>query len=199
MKFCLQSSGILSDSFKLSKFIQDLQLGFKLLILLILGFTAKAQMESPVFSESTKIAKVESLNPAIVRSRYAHIELDQLKNSELMPELGAELEELHLNLFDNFDLIAIMKQFKLNDLGGFSWYGDVQGEEESQVTIVVRDGTMAGSILTSRIHCQIRCVKEGLHVIEELDKAFSKDGCKTMPVSLDDLSFLSIQRLSSYP
>ena len=89
-------------------------------------------------------------------------------------------ERLRLDLFP--DLVLEGRQIRRHDLarGGFAWTGEVVADwngqpRHGQVTLIVRDGRLYGSIRVTGHNLQIRPQASGHHLVYEIDPALFED------------------------
>ena len=182
--------------FNLVKKIADPKLrrwGVLIQIIIIVACSHLYAQESPsVFSEITQEENMNDITDEVVRSRYVRLAVDLFREFTFASEFEDELKELRLNFFDDTELVAVNDSIEPNDLGGFTWNGRVKGEKESVVTLVVRDGVIAGNILTGNTRYQIRYAGNGDHLVEEVDTAYSLPECGTTPVALEALTISDV-------
>ena len=72
---------------------------------------------------------------------------------------------------------------EFNGSGSYTWIGYLDGIEQSQVTLVVKDEVMSGNITLSDVFYQVRYMGDGVHAIYRIDQsAFPSE---KEPVSMD--------------
>ena len=100
-----------------------------------------------------------SADRATVRERAVTIDVERLR---AMPD------RLTLNLFDDACLVAVRRG---GDVAGPVpvWNGSVEGVEGSQVTIVLNDNVVSGSVATPSQSFQIELVADAMHRVREVD------------------------------
>jgi hypothetical protein len=63
----------------------------------------------------------------------------------------------------------------------FTWFGHVDGVEDSLVTLVVENGVVAGDIRVHEAYYQVRYAGEGTHVVYQVDpNAFPRESPPVM-------------------
>ncbi len=110
----------------------------------------------------------------VLRSRLVEVDFDRL------PGEGA----LVLNLFDDVILTALPERVTANPPHGFAWSGRIAGASLSQVTLVVRDGILAGNVAVTGAFYQVRPVGDGVHVVRQIDQSAFPDEMEPIPVEL---------------
>src|SRR5262249_19230317 len=124
-------------------------------------------------------------DPTIVRSSQVSINLASLDGGARVPGVrGGGATTLTLNLFPGVTLTAVRDSLEPTSSGqGFVWLGHVQGAPQSQVTLVVENGVVAGNIRSNQAYYQIRYVGGGQHAIYEIDPlAFPEETHARLPV-----------------
>jgi hypothetical protein len=120
-----------------------------------------------LFTETNSKPSVNSATGAtIIRTRIVEV------NFPLLSGTGgpASVKTLTLNLFPDVSLTAVLDRVDTQP-NGFTWIGHVDGTSNSQVTLVVQDKVMAGSItLTDKIY-QVRYAGNGVHAIQQINQA----------------------------
>ncbi len=131
----------------------------------------------------------EQTMPASQRERTVVVRLELLEDPEGGPDdSGPEL--LRFELFPDLTLEAqLTRRFTL-PRGGFAWTGEVAaglgGEAQpGQVTLIVRDGRLYGSLRVLGHNLQIRPYEGGEHVVFEIDsQQMADDADDFIPVDL---------------
>ena len=103
----------------------------------------------------------EEQDPTIVRSR------DVLVNFVLL----SEADFVTLNMFDDVYLIAVKDRLERRSATDYTWFGTIAGMEQSQVILVVENGSMAGNITVDGQIYQVRNKGGEIHVIREIDQS----------------------------
>jgi len=108
--------------------------------------------------------------PTVLRSRYVDISLDLLLGEDGAPrELDGN--PITLNFFVGTALGAVLDRVEPGYGGGFVWTGRVQGEPLSLVTLAVKDGVMAGTVLLPGGVFEISYAGNGMHAVSEIDQS----------------------------
>lgn len=156
--------------------------GNLVLVLLALG-VALVGSESALIAAPPELFSPAGSEPAVdgaagrgvVRSRFVEV--------SFAPFSAAEVDSLILNLFDDVVLTAEAERVTSQPGGGLAWSGHVAGVDLSQVTLVVRDGVLAGNVSLPGVFYQVRPAGNGVHVVREIDQsAFPPE---MEPVSVD--------------
>lgn len=80
-------------------------------------------------------------------------------------------KELQLNLFPDVDLPVTFSDLHGNGSGSMTWTGKVEGNTDSLILLVVKDGVMTGNITVGKAQYQIRYIGGGLHEVNEIDQS----------------------------
>lgn len=89
---------------------------------------------------------------------------------------------LVLNLFDDVTVTATRERWEQRPGNNFSWLGKVEGFADSQVTLVVENGVVAGTIRVRGAFYSVRATSSGSHVIYEIDPlAFPREASPVLP------------------
>ncbi|HSJ56439.1 MAG TPA: M12 family metallo-peptidase [Anaerolineae bacterium] len=109
-----------------------------------------------------------------------------LIDSSLLPADPARASEwLTLNLFD--DAVFNVARDGLESSGrGYVWRGQVEGLELGQVVLLVVDGRVTGNVVTPHAFYQVRHVRDGWHVVREVDQSAFPPEADPVPVDLPD-------------
>jgi len=87
----------------------------------------------------------------------------------------ADSQRVAINLFDHLDVVAVLTQIKSTSRESVTWVGEIEGDADSQVTIVVRNNVLQGNIQSSDGIYQIRYVAPSaggsVHALREIDPA----------------------------
>lgn len=117
----------------------------------------------------------ESMAKRAVRYRFVDISPQFIDGSAVPANLV-------LNLFDDVTVTAIRERWEQRPGNNFSWLGKVDGVVESQVTLVVENGFMAGTIRLRDAFYSVRSTSSGSHVIYEIDPlAFPREASPVLP------------------
>ncbi len=90
---------------------------------------------------------------------------------------------MELNLFDDVSFSAVFDRVELNRSGSYSWIGQVEGVEHSQVVLVVKERVMMGSIELPEASYEIRYESKGVHKVYEIDTSALPPGGE--PIEVD--------------
>jgi uncharacterized integral membrane protein len=104
----------------------------------------------------------EKKDPAIIRSRYVHVNFDLIKGKET---------QIVLNLFSDASFNVIKDRVEDRSANKYTWFGHAEGKNSSQVILVVEDGNLAGNILITNELYQIRPIGNGIHAIYKIDQS----------------------------
>jgi len=128
--------------------------------------------------------KQEVKDPTVIRPRRVHINLELLSKGDKAPRKKTDINNsLTLNLFDDVVFEAILDRLEFNGSGSYTWIGHLNGIEQSQVTLVVKDEVMSGNITLSDVFYQVRYKGDGVHAIYRIDQsAFPSE---KRPISID--------------
>jgi hypothetical protein len=112
-------------------------------------------------------------DPTVIRSRLVTVDLAQL---------GAA-DRLVLNFFADAVYTAALDRVESSSLGAFSWVGNLEGVEFSQVILTVKDGVMVGNVVAPGMFYQVRYVGDGVHAVREADQATFPPEAEPIPVA----------------
>ena len=141
----------------------------------------QASAQTGLFSDTTRQPSPRTAQAGdhiVVRARYVEVNLGLIDGTPRAPgSRGGAGETLTLNLFPNqaalfpeVTLTAVRTQIEASPLAnGFIWSGQVAGDPNSQVTLVVGNGMMAGNIRTQGRWYQVRYAGSGVHLITEVN------------------------------
>lgn len=131
-------------------------------VLVSMSGSVHAQRErSPlrVFEKKARIGEAERVDPVVLRRNYVQSGLSQVMGEDT----------LILDLFDDVSLVAQRNVTREKFEGAHSWVGKVPNEPDSEITLIERDGAVAGTIRLGQRTFKIRHAGQGLHAIEEVD------------------------------
>lgn len=111
----------------------------------------------------------QAQRPRIIRHRFVHVEFDLLSGTVPFEEKAAIGNFLLLNLFDDATFKAVLDRREVRSDKSFTWFGRVEGIENSQVTLVVEDGVLVGNVNLQDAVYQVRYAGEGVHVVYQID------------------------------
>lgn len=123
--------------------------------------------------------RVLLLDRAVTRSREAAINwplASAIDNAvgRLAPGAGARVE---LNLFDDAHIVAVIERREQRADKRYTWFGYVEGDTSSEVTLVIENDIVTGNIHVGGRQFQVRYAGADSHVLREIDPAsFPPDG-----------------------
>lgn len=112
-----------------------------------------------VFEKKTRQGVAEKVDPVVLRRNYVESGLSQVMGEDT----------LILDLFDDVSLIAQRNVTRKKFENAHSWVGKVPNEPDSEVTLIERNGVVAGTVRLGERTFKIRSAGQGLHAIEEVD------------------------------
>jgi hypothetical protein len=129
-----------------------------------------------------------SEDPTIVRAKRVYINYDILvSNPQQLPTAVSDTAgSLVLNLFDDVVLTAVLDTLDSTIPEFFSWIGHIEGIKQSNVTLVIGEGMVQGSITMPDAFYQISHVGNGVHAIYEIDQAAFPTELDPIPVDSPD-------------
>lgn len=103
----------------------------------------------------------------VIRGRFVNIDFDFF-NVEDGFRTG---QQLVLNLFDDVLFTAVLERVESNPSGSYTWLGQIDGIEHSQVAFVVRDGLMVGHVSIPMVNgtYQVRYAGNNLHEVVQVN------------------------------
>jgi hypothetical protein len=107
-----------------------------LILPIILCFNITGSFADELFTEVSYSQGKEKQDSTIIRSRYAQVNFDYLKEAEV----------IDLNLFDDVSFKAVKERVEVRSENQYSWLGSIEGVEHGQVILVVEHGDLAGNI-----------------------------------------------------
>jgi hypothetical protein len=111
---------------------------------------------------TTSALFLDPVNPdVVVRQRIAA--LDDRFFSGILPL------RLDLNLFDDALFSAVLFWIESGSEGGLVWFGRIVGQTDSRVTLVTHEQQASGSIWVDDRRFDLRPLRDGYHVIQEID------------------------------
>jgi hypothetical protein len=155
-----------------------------LLLLLSAAPAAFAGAATPLFAPPAASGDwTRVTDPTIVRGQFVDVNFGILAHADGSPRaVGPSTGALQLDLFPDVSLTALPDRLEVYSPVSFSWLGTVDGVALSQVTLVVRQGMMAGTIAMPGRLYQVRYVGGGLHAVVELDPGRFPPGADPIPV-----------------
>lgn len=101
--------------------------------------------------------------PEVLRARYVRIDLSALEESAR--------RTVSLNLFDDVCARASRESFRRSGPQSFVWTGKLERDALGEVTLVLVDGVLAGSIRIDERHFQLRLAHDDVYRLLEIDQA----------------------------
>jgi len=147
------------------------------LFLIVIIFSASISQANepppqPLFLSSNEAPLVPPA-PTDVRYRPVTINTAILGGSNGQPTLASS--RLSLNLFTDVEYTAVRDQAQHNLYGSFSWMGHLEGVPYSQVSLVLKDGVLVGSVASPEGIYEVRYYAGATHLVYELDQAAFPD------------------------
>jgi peptidyl-Asp metalloendopeptidase len=157
------------------------------LLPLILPGTFSAQRDSAIelFVESSNSQAIAATSGdrRLLRTRSVGLNLDLLASQvEAVPGRPAEVQNIRLNLFEDTAFTAVPDRIEATGTDGFSWTGHLQGVEPSGVSLVVRDGVLAGNVSIPGTSYEVRYEGSGVYSINQIDPAAFPPEAPPIPV-----------------
>jgi len=151
------------------------------------GVSANPNPGEGLFTEPLVSYTVQDLgeDATIFRSRPVGIDftLFTVADGPLQNRPG---KTLWLNLFGGVSFKAVLDHLQARSKNDFVWSGHIEGEEASQVTVVVQDGVMASNIRVKGALYQVRYAGGGVHSVREIDQsAFPPQHGDSEPIRVD--------------
>src|SRR5512145_1822613 len=136
-----------------------------------LSIPAHAQSPSPLFGAADPpgddIVRL-LLEPQVVRLGFRIADLGLIAN----PDQPAGADAVLLNLFDDVNIVAVRDRFERRGRGRFSWFGRPAGDPLGSVILVVQDGRLTGSVMTTAaVYDIVSLDDDPRSAIREIDQA----------------------------
>ena len=148
-------------------------------------FSAQRDREIELFVESLNSQGVAATtgDPRLLRTRFVDVNLDLLASQvERVPGRSVEVQNIRLNLFDDTSFTAVPDRIEATGTDSFTWTGHLQGVEPSEVSLVVRDGVLAGNITMPGTSYEVRYEESGVYSINQIDPAAFPPEAPPIPV-----------------
>jgi len=116
--------------------------------------------------------------PTIMRSRYVTVNFGLLERAD-----PGEPRTIVLNLFEDATFTAILDEYEEPSAESYVWSGQIEGQEDSLVTMAVENDVMSANIAMHDIQYQVRFVDEGVHAIYQIDQSAFPPEAEPIPVS----------------
>ena len=138
-------------------------------------------------------------DPTVMRGRFVNINFSQLSAKDGSPHNGFG-EQLLLNPFEDTRFTAVLDKVQANPSGSYIWEGHLAdvSHDQTQVTLVVKDGIMVGKIAMPTAIYEIQYVGGDLHKIVQINQAaFPHDENDAIPVGEEELATVERRQPSS--
>ncbi len=148
-------------------------------------FSAQRDREIELFVESLNSQGVAATtgDPRLLRTRFVDVNLDLLASQvERVPGRSVEVQNIRLNLFDDTSFTAVPDRIEATGTDSFAWTGHLQGVEPSGVSLVVRDGVLAGNVSIPGTSYEVRYEESGVYSINQIDPAAFPPEAPPIPV-----------------
>lgn len=137
---------------------------------------ATDEMDTDLFTTANIQNLTIPAGPAILRSRLVTIDFDLLARSGNASSTPAEISDtITLNLFDDASFTARLDRVEPNQSGGYTWFGYLEGGENSQVILMVKEGILAGNVTYNKAQYQIRHLENDVYAIHQIDQSAFPD------------------------
>src|SRR5262245_4248785 len=136
-----------------------------------------------LFSEASYQGAIdEAMRSRIIRYRFVAVNLDLITGQKRSNQYSSTLQ---LNLFDDAIFTAILDRRDGRSETSIVWFGHIEGIEDSQVTLAVESGIIAGNVRIQQTFYQVRYVGEGTHVLYQINPAVFPPDSKPLAVPND--------------
>src|SRR3990170_5841388 len=159
------------------------------------GWQANDALFTDAASYAVPSAQIERerQDPTIRRSRHVPVNIGLLHRPEVLPSQvpfnGTELAlpsaqegTIMLNLFTDVSFKVVKHRIEMRSVNRYTWFGHIDGVEDSQAILVVEDGDMAGSIIIPAANYQIRPVGGNIQAVYEIDTSAYPSEADPIPV-----------------
>jgi hypothetical protein len=138
------------------------------------AYQKNVEAEERLFSEAPPRDKIdEAMRSKMIRYRFVTVNLQIITGQRKGNQYSSSLQ---LNLFDDAIFRAVLDRREVRSETSVVWLGHIEGVENSQVTLAVEGGIMAGNIRIRQRLYQVRYAREGTHVLYQIDPtAFPPD------------------------
>lgn len=124
----------------------------------------------------------QAMTPPLLRQRAVTVDFGQLGGSTADLTATEAKPTIRLNLFENVSLTATLERLEPNATGGgYVWIGKIEESPFSLVTLVVKNGLLAGDIQRPGETYQVRPATAGQHLIRQVDPAARPDRHRLHP------------------
>jgi len=118
-----------------------------------------------LFRAASGIVADKTLDVTVKRQRFIYVNIG-LINTE---KQAIQQDELMLHLFKDTIFVAKLERVETFSRNGVGWVGHLNGIEDSQVILIVRNGKMTGNIvLPDTLYKVGNSGNNGLHTIKEI-------------------------------
>src|SRR4030067_364950 len=174
-----------------------------------IGLQANDALFTDVLVTAVPFAQIERemQDPTIRRSRHVHRNFDLLKDSKAslstqpLPDMSptgipqstpVQKKSITLNLFNDVSFTAVEDRMEERSANRYTWYGHIEGIEQSHVILVNEDGDMAGAVFVGPgEQYQVRPIGGGVHAVYDVDTSAFPPEAEPIPVYPQDSSALS--------
>ncbi|HZX48578.1 MAG TPA: DUF1566 domain-containing protein [Nitrospirota bacterium] len=174
-----------------------------------IGLQANDALFTDVLVSAVPFAQIERemQDPTIRRSRHVHGNFDLLKDSKAslstqpLPDMSptgipqstpVQKKSITLNLFNDVSFTAVEDRMEERSANRYTWYGHIEGIEQSHVILVNEDGDMAGAVFVGPgEQYQVRPIGGGVHAVYDVDTSAFPPEAEPIPVYTQDTSALS--------
>lgn len=159
---------------------------------------AQADKRPGIFSEfsnplTTQARPDGTVDATVSRARFVTVNWSAINETGgvQQKQIGAE-SVLRLNLFDDATFNVVIDRREVRSKKSTVWLGHLEGNDKSQVTVVIEDGVMAGNIRLPGGYFQVRYVgPDDLYSIRQIDESqFPPEGD---PFTVDSAQSKTIQ------
>ena len=151
----------------------------------VISAMAADQQDESLFTEATNIQVRDADEPYIIRSRFVNINFGLLSKKDRTLKTNSDVStSLVLNLFNDIVFTVVLDRVAFNMSGSYSWFGHLDGIEESQVTLVIKDEVLSGNITLPGAFYQVRYKGDGLHAIYEIDQSTFPPEKEPIPIDI---------------
>src|SRR4029453_14163077 len=148
-------------------------------------FSAQRDSAIELFVESSNSQAIAATSGdrRLLRTRAGGLNLDLLASQvEAVPGRPAEVQNIRLNLFEDTSFTAVPDRIEATGTDSFAWTGHLQDVEPSGVSLVVRDGVLAGNVSIPGTSYEVRYEGSGVYSINQIDPAAFPPEAPPIPV-----------------
>lgn len=131
----------------------------------------------PISPTDDRVADRELIDdPRFIRQNYMDINPIVIENIIIEPAPNEGLDEpITLDLFPNVQLEAIPSNIVRQSWNTTNWTGYIEGSDQSNVLLTIRDGYITGDVFVDDKQYQIRPAEDGSQIILEIDQSTFPD------------------------